>query len=136
MKTLSKKMYKKVHAGSVGVITQPVYSLDQAKMLVDMMKETNEALHANSVLILGIFPITKLRTAQFLSSHVPGINVPNIWLEKLRDANAISVEEEKKVGFEMSLNLLNDLQAYHPKIHMMTANNYTLADELLSTMKK
>jgi 5,10-methylenetetrahydrofolate reductase len=136
MKTLAKKMYKKTEAGSVGIITQPVYSLDQAKMLVEMMEETNKQLHTNTVLILGIFPITKLRTAQFLSSHVPGINVPNIWIDKLRSANAISAEEEKKVGFEMSLSLLDELQAYHSKIHMMTANNYTLADELLSTMKK
>jgi 5,10-methylenetetrahydrofolate reductase len=78
-----------------------------------------------------MFPITKLRTAQFLASHVPGINVPQEWIEKLRLANEISAEEEYKVGFELSKNLFDDVKALHPKIHLMTANQFSIAKALL-----
>ena len=82
-------------------------------------------------LIFGIFPITKLRTAQFLSAHVPGINVPDIWIERLRKAHESGVEEEYKVGFELSKELFEEIKALHPKIHLMTANQFDIAKDIL-----
>jgi len=124
-KTLQKKMIKKAKHGAKGIITQPVYSLENAKQLLDLKGDLDTEL------ILGIFPITKLRTAQFLSAHVPGINVPDSWIEALRIANEKGVEEEYKIGFELSKNLFDEIKAYHPKIHLMTANQFDLAKDLL-----
>ncbi len=124
-KTLQKKMIKKAKHGAKGIITQPVYSLENAKQLLELKGDLDTEL------ILGIFPITKLRTAQFLSAHVPGINVPDSWIEALRIANEKGVEEEYKIGFELSKNLFNEIKAYHPKIHLMTANQFDLAKDLL-----
>ncbi len=128
-KTLQKKMQKKIKHGALGIITQPIYDIESAKLLLELKSE----LKPNSTeLIFGIFPITKLRTAQFLSAHVPGINVPESWIEALREANEKGVEEEYRVGFELSKNLLLELRALHPKIHLMTANQFQLAKDLLS----
>ena len=128
-KTLQKKMQKKIKHGALGIITQPIYDIESAKLLLELKSE----LKPNSTeLIFGIFPITKLRTAQFLSAHVPGINVPESWIEALREANEKGVEEEYRVGFELSKNLLLELKALHPKIHLMTANQFQLAKDLLS----
>jgi len=128
-KTLQKKMQKKIKHGTLGIITQPIYDIESAKLLLELKSE----LKPNSTeLIFGIFPITKLRTAQFLSAHVPGINVPESWIEALREANEKGVEEEYRVGFELSKNLLLELKALHPKIHLMTANQFQLAKDLLS----
>jgi 5,10-methylenetetrahydrofolate reductase len=124
-KTLQKKMAKKAKNGALGIITQPVYSLENAKQLLDLKGDLNTEL------ILGIFPITKLRTAQFLAAHVPGINVPNSWIEDLRVANEKGKDEEYKVGFELSKNLFQEIKEYHPKIHLMTANQFGLAKDLL-----
>lgn len=132
-KTLQKKIHKKISKGALGIITQPVYDLQNAQLLIELTKEANLA-HPNkqdATLILGIFPITKLRTAQFLASHVPGINVPAIWLDKLRAANAVSTKEEFRVGFELSKNLFEQIKAIHPKIHLMTANQFELAKQIL-----
>ncbi len=133
-KTLQKKMQKKIKHGAKGIITQPVYDLENAKKLLELMDTANMECCAESKsaeLILGIFPITKLRTAQFLSAHVPGINVPDTWIEQLRIANVKSVEEEYKVGFELSKNLFDSLKEHHPKIHLMTANQFQLAHDIL-----
>jgi 5,10-methylenetetrahydrofolate reductase len=133
-KTLQRKMQKKIKNGAKGIISQPVYDLENAKLLLELKEAANKECCPESKsaeLILGIFPITKLRTAQFLSSHVPGIHVPDRWIKALRIANRQSVEEEYKVGFELSKNLFDELKAYHPKIHLMTANQFELAKNIL-----
>ena len=133
-KTLQKKMQKKINNGALGIITQPVYGLENAKQLLELNYIANKECHSenkNTELILGLFPITKLRTAQFLSAHVPGIHVPPPWIEALRVANEKGPEEEYKVGFELSKNLFDDLKALHPKLHLMTANQFELAHKIL-----
>ena len=129
---LQKKMAKKVSHGAIGIITQPVYDLENAKKLLDMMDSSNREHGQNSVLVLGYFPITKLRTARFLDENVPGIHVPHSWVEALEAASLISPEEEYRVGFELSKTLFEELKALHPKIHIMTANQFELAKAILS----
>jgi 5,10-methylenetetrahydrofolate reductase len=134
-KTLQKKMQKKIKHGAIGIITQPVYDLENAKQLLELKDNANKECcreNKDAELILGVFPITKLRTAQFLASHVPGINVPPCWIDKLRKANTKGIEEEYKVGFELSKKLFEELKALHPKIHLMTANQFSIAKDILS----
>lgn len=134
-KTLQKKMQKKIKHGALGIITQPVYDIENAKLLLELKDAANTECdneNKKGELILGIFPITKLRTAQFLSAHVPGINVPDDWIEALREANEKGSQEEYRVGFELSRNLFLDLKKLHPKIHLMTANQFQLAKDILS----
>ncbi|WP_428738872.1 methylenetetrahydrofolate reductase [Sulfurimonas sp.] len=133
-RTLQKKMQKKIKHGALGIITQPVYDVENAKLLLELKDKANKeccAENKSAELVMGIFPITKLRTAQFLSAHVPGINVPDCWLEKLRKASNGGEEEEYKVGFELSKKLFDDIQALHPKIHLMTANQFQIAKDIL-----
>lgn len=133
-KTLQKKMQKKIKHGAIGIITQPVYDLENAKQLLELRDQANQECcreNKNAELILGVFPITKLRTAQFLSSHVPGINVPPCWIDKLRQAHQNGLEEEYKVGFELSKKLFEELKQLHPKIHLMTANQFQIAKDIL-----
>jgi 5,10-methylenetetrahydrofolate reductase len=133
-KTLQKKMQKKIRHGALGIITQPVYDLENAKLLLDLKEKATKECSSESKsteLILGVFPITKLRTAQFLSAHVPGINVPASWIEALRVANEKGEKEEYKVGYELSKNLFDELKEYHPKLHLMTANQFELAKNIL-----
>ncbi len=133
-KTLQKKMLKKISHGTCGIITQPVYDTENTKQLLELLDNAKKEAGKNedAQLILGLFPITKLRTAQFLAAHVPGIHVPPSWIEALREAHEVSEEEEYKVGFELSKNLFDELKALHPKIHLMTANQFKIAKEILS----
>lgn len=132
--SLEKRLYQKVKNNAVGIITQPVFDIEIAKRLLEIFEKVTKEFsddRAKSQLILGVFPITKLRTAQFLSSHVPGIYVPDMWVEELTIANKISENEEKKVGLELSKKLYEDIKNIHPKIHLMTANNFDIAYEIL-----
>lgn len=129
-----KRMATKIHHGAVGIITQPVYSTENATMLLELLREAQASVKSDAPkteLILGFFPIVRLRTAQFLSAHVPGIHVPDMWMERLTRAKKISEEEEKKVGFELSVETFKAIQKVHPKIHMMSANNFELIADIL-----
>lgn len=133
-KTLEKKMNKKIANHAVGIITQPIYDIENGKALMESFSNAKSEFkdeRNKSELILGIFPITKLRTAQFLASHVPGIYVPNTWIDALTKASKINEEEEYKVGMELSSKLLEETKKLHPKIHLMTANRFDIANELL-----
>lgn len=133
-KTLEKKMHNKIKNYVKGIITQPIYNIQNAKLLITHFNSAKSQFsdeRKNSQLILGIFPITAFRTAQFLSSHVPGVHVPSTWIDALSIASKISKEEEYKVGLQLSINLFNDLKKLHPKIHIMTSNKFNIANELL-----
>jgi len=129
--TLQKKMTKKVAHGAMGIISEPVYDLENAQKLLTMMDHANHENGTQCVLMLGYFPITKLRTARFLDENVPGIYVPQTWVDALEKASLISAEEEYNVGFELSKTLFEELKALHPKIHIMTANQFELAKAIL-----
>ena len=129
-KSLQKKMLKKIEHGAVGIITQPVYDLDDAKILLELMENANRVNGTDSRLILGLFPITKLRTAQFLDANVPGIHVPPRWIAALE--NAANADDAHRIGFELSKTLYEEIMALHPKVHLMTANQFTIAKEILS----
>jgi len=131
--TIEKKIFTKVKNCASGIITQPVYDINIAKKLVDIQRKISiefQDERSKFKIVLGFFPITNLKTAQFLSAHVPGIYVPDSWIEKLIKAHNISDEEEYKVGIEMSRNLFKQLLQIHPKIHIMTANKFQIVKEL------
>jgi len=131
--TIERRIYKKVKNYAKAVITQPVYDLD----IVDKMLEIRDKIRSEFnderkefEIVLGFFPMMSLKTAQFLHSHVPGIYVPDDWIDKLMKAHKISVDEEKKVGLELSRSLFQNLLKKHPKIHIMTANRFEIVKEL------
>ncbi|WP_151949844.1 methylenetetrahydrofolate reductase [Aliarcobacter butzleri] len=133
--SLEKKMHLKIQNGAIGIITQPVFDIENAQKLLesfDIAKENVEGDKRKSQLIFGIFPVTKLRTALFLSAQVPGIHVPQFWIDALEKAHNIGEEEEYKVGMELSSNLFKELNKLHPKIHLMTANRFDVANEIIS----
>ncbi len=133
-KNLQKKMKLKLEHGALAIITQPVYSIENAQMLLELFEkakiEAGERAK-DTQLILGYFPITKLRTAQFLTAHVPGVFVPKEWSEKLYNAKKISNEEQDKVGLELSIDTFSKIYKLHPKMHLMVANNFELAKNII-----
>ncbi|MEA1915271.1 MAG: methylenetetrahydrofolate reductase [Campylobacterota bacterium] len=134
LKSLEKKLFKKIQNGALGIITQPVYDIDNAKALLEMFNNVTAQFNderKDAQLIMGIFPITKLRTAQFLSSHVPGIHVPSAWIDELSHSSKLNEYEEHKVGMRLSKNIFDQIQELHPKIHLMTGNKFDIANELI-----
>lgn len=74
------RLHWKVDAGADFAVTQPVFDPDQ---LAAFLKSA-EQYHLP--IIAGLWPLISLRNAEFLANEVPGINVPDRVLERMRKA--------------------------------------------------
>jgi homocysteine S-methyltransferase len=72
----------KVSAGAEYAITQPVFDPES---LLDFLTKIEEF---RIPIIAGIWPLTSLRNAEFLRSEVPGIEVPDNVMARMRTAEA------------------------------------------------
>jgi len=135
MRRIKKKMLKKLNYGARGIITQPVYDIDNAKELIEIFEECKyESVREtakNAKLILGQFPVVRAKTANFISDKVPGITVPKEIIDEMDLAAMDGIEKEQEVGFAISKSLFDDIIKLHPKIHLMTHNRFDLCSELI-----
>jgi 5,10-methylenetetrahydrofolate reductase len=135
MRRIKKKILKKLNYGARGIITQPVYDLDNAKELIEIFEECrHESVRETAKeaeLILGQFPVVRARTANFISDKVPGITVPKDIIDEMNLAAMDSPEKEQEVGFAISKALFDDIMTLHPKVHLMTHNRFDLCSELI-----
>ena len=132
-KNLIRKLTKKMNNKALGIISQPVFHIEEAEELISMFEAARmEADFKDSVLILGLFPITSYKTAKFLDEKVPNMMVAKDILEKLHEASLISSKEEQKVGLKLAKELFLELKKLHPKIHIMSANKFDIVKSILS----
>lgn len=126
-KSLVKKMTKKLEAGAMGIITQPVFDKEHIDPLIEIFEEAKKiTANKKARLIIGSFPVVRFKTANFLHTKVPGANIPLQWLELLENS-----DDEYKKGFELSLEVFQAIKQKHGKCHLMAANNFALAKELI-----
>jgi len=133
--TIEKKIYKKVKNYAAAIITQPVFDIEIAQKLIEIRDKVRKEFsdeRKEFEIIFGFFPITRLNTAQFLKAQVPGIYVPDKWIEKLIKAKKINEQEEFKVGIQLSKQLFKKLLKINPKIHIMTANKFEIVPHLFT----
>lgn len=130
--SLKKKMLKKLSNSLVqGLFTQPVFSLEAARFLLESMESINKDLGQNCVMILGFFPVLSYKVALFLRDKLPGVYIPDEWVQKLEKASIKGKEVERKIGLELSRELFKDLQTLHNKFHFMSANKPSLLREFV-----
>jgi 5,10-methylenetetrahydrofolate reductase len=135
MNHIKKKILKKLNYGARGIITQPVYDLDNAKELIaifeECKKESVRETAKEAELILGQFPVVRARTANFISDNVPGITVPKDIIDEMNLAAMDGANREQEIGFALSKTLFDDIIALHPKVHLMTHNRFDLCSKLI-----
>ena len=130
--SLKKKMLKKLSNSAVqGLFTQPVFSLEAARFLLESLESINKDLGQNCVMILGFFPVLSYKVALFLRDKLPGVYIPDEWVQKLEKASLKGKEVERKIGLELSRELFKDLQTLHNKFHFMSANKPSLLREFV-----
>jgi 5,10-methylenetetrahydrofolate reductase len=129
---LKRKMAQKIANGALGLISQPVFSIEDAKWLLGIFEEARSEFNderKKARLIVGVFPLSRLKTAQFLQSRVPGARVSDSWIKALFEAK--NAEEEARAGFEMSAQLFAALRREKLPVHIMSANHFELAAKLI-----
>lgn len=136
---LQKKIAKKIEKGAVAIITQPIFDENIANVMMDTFNNAVNSFNDErnkSKLIYGFFPVVSYKMALFLSHKVPGMYLPDELLSKMKEANKVSLEKEYEVGYDLSYKILNYLYNKGKRVHIMTANNFKLANSLISGLKR
>jgi len=135
MKSLKKRMIKKLNYGARAIITQPVYDADNARELLALFEEAKEASIRETAkeaqLVLGQFPIVRARTANFIDDKVPGISVPKSIIDEMNLAAMDGEAKEQEVGFALSKAIFDEMMDLHGKVHLMTHNRFDLCSKLI-----
>ena len=99
---------RKVEAGAEWAITQPVFDLGKMEKTLSALRHRNIGIPV----IMGIWPLSSLRNAQFMANEVPGVEIPDETMRRM--AAAASVAEAREVGVaiahEMYERIIDDVQ--------------------------
>jgi len=90
----------KVDAGAEFAITQPVFDPDQLERFLVQIA------HVRIPVIAGIWPLVSVRNAEFLANEVPGVNVPDLIIARMRRANDKSKEHAVAEGIAIAREML------------------------------
>jgi methylenetetrahydrofolate reductase (NADPH) len=99
------RLAKKIEAGADFVQTQCIYNMDKfrefMKMAVDM------GLHEKCYILAGVTPMKSVGMAQYMSKAVPGMDVPDSLVKRLRGAGKGKVAEE---GIKFALEQIEEFK--------------------------
>ena len=117
----AKRLLEKVRRGAQFAVTQPVYTKEAAKRIVDAVGSMGVPI------VLGILPLRTHRHAEFLHQKVSGISVPENILRRMREAEDPAVE-----GIRLSRELLQDARKLFAGACIMPPfGHYEIVDEIL-----
>lgn len=97
------RLYWKMDAGAEYVITQPIFD---TKKFYEFL---NKISHIKIPIIAGIWPLVSIRNAEFMNNEVPGVDVPDDILAKMRKYEG-DKEGSLKMGIEIAVNSLDTLK--------------------------
>jgi methionine synthase I (cobalamin-dependent)/5,10-methylenetetrahydrofolate reductase len=119
------RLEMKLAAGADVVFTQPVYEL---RTLEEFLRKT---AHLRFPLMLGVLPLRGYKHAEFLHNEVPGINIPDKTLEKLRTAG----ERAAAVGVQLAIEFLREAKAMVQGVYLLPPfKKYQIVPEILNAL--
>jgi homocysteine S-methyltransferase len=91
----------KVEAGADFIVTQPVFDVNVFEQFVKRIE------HIKLPFIAGLWPLASLRNAEFMNNEVPGCDVPDWILDRMR--KPASKEDARTEGIEIARETLIEM---------------------------
>ncbi len=86
------RLANKINAGADFVQTQCIYNMDRFREF--MKKAVDMGLHEKCYILAGVTPMKSVGMARYMSKSVPGMDVPDELIERLRGAGKGKAAEE------------------------------------------
>jgi len=99
------RLAKKVEAGADFIQTQCIFNLDRFSKWMEMVRERQ--LHKKVKILAGITPIKSVGAAKYMKTNVPGMDVPDEIIERLRKAPK---EQMQKEGIKIAVETINQVK--------------------------
>lgn len=97
----AERLRKKIEAGAEFIFSQPVY---ESKLLDQFLTKCKAFLKIP--FFVGVLPLASLKNAEFLHNEVPGMQVPDTVMDRLRQA--ASKEAQRDVGLTVAKEALRE----------------------------
>ena len=120
-KSLLRRMIKKKEAGAQFIQTQMIM---EKKYLIEFCEKISNPLEIP--VIAGVFLLKSYKNALFINKYVPGANIPENILKRLKDA-----KEPLKEGIEIAAEQAQDFINIADGIHLMAVKTEHLIPEIL-----
>ncbi len=130
-----KTLAKKIENGADFILTQPVYDPEIARRF---LQQAEAALGKLPIpIFVGILPIASVRHATFLNQEVPGIEIPQRYLQQMQDAEDSQIEGQKtKTGIKIAIELINEMRSFVQGVYLMPAfHRYDVAAEIIEAIR-
>ncbi|MEJ2340667.1 MAG: bifunctional homocysteine S-methyltransferase/methylenetetrahydrofolate reductase [Gemmatimonadales bacterium] len=97
--------YWKVQAGAEFGVTQPVFDVETLVAFLERIEKAGTRIP----IVAGIWPLVSLRNAEFLNNEVPGIEVPDRYMDRMRDAQERGKEQARGEGCAIAREMLSEV---------------------------
>lgn len=119
---------QKVEAGAEFLMTQPVYHSKQLRQFLDRTAEWRVPI------LLGILPLASLKNAEFLQNEVPGIEIPDDIMKRMRAAP--SGDAARSEGIKIAQEALMEAREWIDGTYIMPPfNRHDVALEIVEVLK-
>ncbi|MCA9938866.1 MAG: methylenetetrahydrofolate reductase, partial [Anaerolineales bacterium] len=118
---------KKIRSGADFALSQPVFDVPAARAFLRQYAETYGDLIP---VIAGINPLFNSNNAEFLHNEVPGIHIPDIYRERMRQ----TVDPQQE-GVKIAQELLLEMREFTQGVYLMPAfGRYDLVADVLDVL--
>jgi methylenetetrahydrofolate reductase (NADPH) len=100
------RLGKKVSAGADFIQTQCIYDMDRFRRWMEMVRE--RGLHEKVKILAGITPLKSLRMAKYMRDSVPGLIVPEYYINRL--AKLKDPKEQAEEGIKICVEQIQQLR--------------------------
>ena len=101
-----KRFYWKVDAGADFAVTQPVFNPVDLLQVLDRLDREELRIPV----IAALWPLVSVRGAEYLANELPGVVIPEPILERMRIAEDCGVEEARKEGLAIALEVFEQIR--------------------------
>jgi len=96
------RLEKKIKAGAKFIQTQAIYNIDRFNDWMEKVRKRD--LHEKTYILAGIV-VNKSQRSIEITATVPGMDIPQILLERMRNA-----EDKQNEGLEIALELITEIR--------------------------
>jgi methionine synthase I (cobalamin-dependent)/5,10-methylenetetrahydrofolate reductase len=106
------RMEQKMEKGAQFFLTQPIFASDVVEYLA-ALKERRGAK-----ILGGVMPLVSYRNAQFLNNEVPGIHIPQSFIDSFHQD--MDRQEAEEIGIEIAVGIINKIKRCVQGLYLIT----------------
>lgn len=122
------RLAKKVQAGADFIQTQIIYNV--ARFAEWMERARDRGLHQKTKILAGVAPIKSVGAAMYMKTRVPGMDVPDDTIARLR---GVPKEQVSREGINLCVDIINQVRQIEgvAGIHLMAIEWEEVVPEIL-----